>query len=617
MPPMPPPTTMPPGAPPPAAADRDLRGVEGDVVVEAHRGPPSPGAWTARRAAAPRLDADRPSPCLAHRPVVRGRPPTERPSVITAAAVELRAGSRLLLDDATFRVAPGDRVGLVGRNGAGKTTLTKALAGRGPARRRHDHPQRRGRLPAAGPAHRRPRRHRPRPGPVRARARHDRARPARRRGARWRPRPARSRSGRCAATAGSRTSSRPRAATPPSPRPRRSPPALGLAERVLGQTARHPVRRPAPPHRAGPHPVLRAPRPCCSTSRPTTSTPTRSPGCATTSRATRAASSSSRHDVELLDAVVNKVFHLDANRGELDQYNLGWKAYLQQRETDERRRKRERANAEKKAAALMAQADKMRAKATKTVAAQNMARRAERLLAGLEDERAARQGRQAALPRSPSPCGKTPLRGERAVAAPTARWRSSPTSTSRSTAAPGSSSSASTAPARRRCCGCSPASSSPTPAQVEPGHGLRLGYYAQEHETLDVDRTVLENMRSAAPDLGDTEVRKVLGSFLFSGDDVDKPAGVLSGGEKTRLALAPLVVSGGQRAAARRAHEQPRPGLAARRSSAPCAPTRARSCSSPTTRARSTRSSPSAILLLPDGVEDLFSADYRDLVTLA
>ena len=43
------------------------------------------------------------------------------------------------------------------------------------------------------------------------------------------------------------------------------------------------------------------------------------------------------HDVELLDAVVNRVFHLDANRGELDLYNVGWKPYLQQRETDERR----------------------------------------------------------------------------------------------------------------------------------------------------------------------------------------------------------------------------------------------------------------------------------------
>ena len=64
----------------------------------------------------------------------------------------------------------------------------------------------------------------------------------------------------------------------------------------------------------------------------------------------------------------------------------------------------------------------------------------------------------------------------------------------------------------------------PDTGEVVPGHGLKIGYYAQEHETLDPDRTVLENMRSAAPELGDAEVRRVLGSFLFSGDDVDKPA---------------------------------------------------------------------------------------------
>ena len=96
--------------------------------------------------------------------------------------------------------------------------------------------------------------------------------------------------------------------------------------------------------------------------------------------------------------MVNKVWYLDANRSVVDIYNVGWKTYLEQRETDERRRRRERANAEKKAGALMAQADKMRAKATKTVAAQNMARRAERLLSGLEEVRAARQGGQGALP---------------------------------------------------------------------------------------------------------------------------------------------------------------------------------------------------------------------------
>ena len=84
----------------------------------------------------------------------------------------------------------------------------------------------------------------------------------------------------------------------------------------------------------------------------------------------------------------------------------------------------------------------------------------------------------------------------------------------------------------------------PDTGEVLPGHGLRLGYYAQEHDTLDTDRTVLENMRSSSPDLAEPEARRVLGSFLFSGDVVHQTAGTLSGGEKTRLALATLVVSG-------------------------------------------------------------------------
>ena len=49
--------------------------------------------------------------------------------MITATGIELRAGARILLESASFRVAKGDRIGLVGRNGAGKTTLTKCLAG--------------------------------------------------------------------------------------------------------------------------------------------------------------------------------------------------------------------------------------------------------------------------------------------------------------------------------------------------------------------------------------------------------------------------------------------------------------------------------------------------------
>ena len=60
---------------------------------------------------------------------------------------------------------------------------------------------------------------------------------------------------------------------------------------------------------------------------------------------------------------------------------------------------------------------------------------------------------------------------------------------------------------------------------------------------MDPQRTVEENMRSAAPELDDTQLRSVLGQFLFAADDIQKPVGVLSGGEKTRLALATLVVS--------------------------------------------------------------------------
>ncbi|MGE4360922.1 MAG: ABC-F family ATP-binding cassette domain-containing protein, partial [Mycolicibacterium sp.] len=114
------------------------------------------------------------------------------------------------------------------------------------------------------------------------------------------------------------------------------------------------------------------------------------------------------HDVDLLADVVNRVWFLDAVRGEADVYNMGWQKYLDARATDEQRRRRERANAEKKASALRAQAAKMGAKATKAVAAQNMLKRAERMMAALDDERVADKVARIKFP-TPAPCGKTPL----------------------------------------------------------------------------------------------------------------------------------------------------------------------------------------------------------------
>ena len=70
------------------------------------------------------------------------------------------------------------------------------------------------------------------------------------------------------------------------------------------------------------------------------------------------------HSTELLDEVVNKVWHLDAQTGQIDMYSLGWKAYLHQRVVDEERRRREREVAEKNADRVMKQGIRLHAKAT-------------------------------------------------------------------------------------------------------------------------------------------------------------------------------------------------------------------------------------------------------------
>jgi ATPase subunit of ABC transporter with duplicated ATPase domains len=320
------------------------------------------------------------------------------------------------------------------------------------------------------------------------------------------------------------------------------------------------------------------------------------------------------HDVALLDRTVNRVFHLDANRGVLDVYNMTWKRYLEQRETDERRRHRERSNAEKKAAALKAQADRMRYKATKATAAQNMDRRANKMLAGLEEQRKADKVAKLRFP-DPAPCGKTPLR----ASGLSKSYGSLEVFTDVDLAIDRGSrvvvlglNGAGKTTLLRLLGGAEDADT----GQVEPGHGLRLGYYAQEHETLDTSRTVLENLRSVAPDLPDVDARRVLGSFLFSGDAVDKPAGVLSGGEKTRLALAILVVSSANVLLL----DEPTNNLdpASRDEILNALRTFAGAIVLVTHDEGAVEAlSPERVLLLPDGVEDLWNQDYFDLVALA
>ncbi|MDP2067817.1 MAG: ABC-F family ATP-binding cassette domain-containing protein [Lutibacter sp.] len=84
----------------------------------------------------------------------------------------------------------------------------------------------------------------------------------------------------------------------------------------------------------------------------------------------------------------------------------------------------------------------------------------------------------------------------------------------------------------------------PHGGHLKLGHNVEIGYFAQnQSEYLDAEKTVLEIMEDAATDTNRARVRDLLGSFLFSGDTVDKKAKMLSGGERNRLALCKLLLS--------------------------------------------------------------------------
>ncbi|WP_290052761.1 ABC-F family ATP-binding cassette domain-containing protein [Amycolatopsis solani] len=542
--------------------------------------------------------------------------------MITATGLELRAGSRILLNGVTLRIQPGDRIGLVGRNGAGKTTSLKVLAGEGEP---HAGDVRRsgelGYLPQD-----------PREGDLSVTAK-DRVLSARgldklmrdmekaqasmaelvdeaardkaiNRYARLEERFA-SLGGYAAESEAARICSN-----------------LGLADRVLAQTLQ--TLSGGQRRRVELARILFAAAEAGAGGKSETILLLDEP----TNHLDADSINWLRgflkqhdgglvvisHDVELLADVVNKVWFLDATRGELDLYNMGWQRYLDARATDEKRRRRERANAEKKASALQQQAAKLGAKATKAVAAKNMARRAEQMLSSLDETRVADKVARIKFP-DPAPCGRTPLTAEGLSKS----YGSLEIFTGVDLAIDRGSkvvvlglNGAGKTTLLRLLGGME----TPDTGEIVPGHGMRLGYYAQEHETLDHDASVWENIRHLSPDTGAQELRNLLGSFLFTGEQLDQPAGTLSGGEKTRLALAGLVSS----AANVLLLDEPTNNL------------------DPASRAQvldALRSfsgavvlvthdpgavealEPERVILLPDGTEDHWSADYLELVQLA
>jgi ATPase subunit of ABC transporter with duplicated ATPase domains len=320
------------------------------------------------------------------------------------------------------------------------------------------------------------------------------------------------------------------------------------------------------------------------------------------------------HNVDLLADVVNRVWFLDAVRSEVDVYNMGWQKYLDARATDEQRRRRERANAERKASALRTQAAKMGAKATKAVAAQNMLRRADRMMAALDEERVADKVARIKFP-TPAACGRTPL----VVKGLTKNYGSLEVFSGVDLAIDRGSrvvvlglNGAGKTTLLRLLAGVE----TPDSGGLEPGYGLKLGYFAQEHDTLDNTATVWQNIRHAAPDTGDQELRGLLGAFMFSGPQLEQPAGTLSGGEKTRLALAGLVAS----TANVLLLDEPTNNLdpASREQVLDALRSYVGAVVLVTHDPGAAEAlDPQRVVLLPDGTEDFWSDDYRDLIELA
>jgi ATPase subunit of ABC transporter with duplicated ATPase domains len=542
--------------------------------------------------------------------------------VITATDLELRAGSRILLSDATLRVQPGDRIGLVGRNGAGKTTSMRVLAGEAEPYG--------GAVAASGPVGYLPQD--PREGDLTVTAK-DRVLSARgldqllrdmeKAQARMSELVDGEQHGavreygrieeRFSALGGYAAESD----------AARICAHLGLPDRVLNQTVR--TLSGGQRRRVELARILFAASDGGGGGAPSATTllldePTNhlDADSITWLRSFLQAHEGGlvviSHDTDLLAAVVNKVWFLDATRSEVDVYNVDWRRYQEARAADEKRRRRERANAEKKASTLHMQAAKMGAKATKAVAAKNMARRADELLSGLEPERRSDKVARIRFP-NPAPCGRTPLTAEGLSKAYGSLEVFSGVDLAVDRGAKvvvlGLNGAGKTTLLRLLA-----GTETPDAGAVVPGHGLRMGYFAQEHDTLDMGATVWQNVRHASPDTPEQQLRTLLGAFMFSGEQLEQPAGTLSGGERTRLALAGLVSS----AANVLLLDEPTNNLdpASREQVLDALRHFAGAVVLVTHDPGAVEAlAPDRVIVLPEGTEDHWSADYLELVSLA
>jgi ATPase subunit of ABC transporter with duplicated ATPase domains len=253
------------------------------------------------------------------------------------------------------------------------------------------------------------------------------------------------------------------------------------------------------------------------------------------------------HDLDLLDEAITRVLHLDRPQedavGHLVEYRGTYSQYLAARAADEERQSRLAVRQAKQRARMQAVVDRFGAKATKAAMAHNMEKRIARLDAERVDVPRGDKVLRVRFPEPPAP-GRTVV-----TAIGLAKGYAGPPVFEDVTFDLGRGerllvlglNGAGKTSLLRILAGETEADR----GEVAFGHHVTVGYYAQEHDNLRVEDTLLDNIRREVPtdvQLTETELRGLLGMFGLSGGKVFQEAGTLSGGEKTKLALAMLMV---------------------------------------------------------------------------
>ena len=253
------------------------------------------------------------------------------------------------------------------------------------------------------------------------------------------------------------------------------------------------------------------------------------------------------HDLELLDEAITRVLHLDRPAedatGHVVEYKGTYSQYRTARALDEERMARKAALQGKEIARLQSVVDRFGAKATKAA----MAHSKEKQIARLEAERVHAPNAERTLKvRFPDPpsCGVTVIEAtglSKAYGGPAVfEDVSFDLGRGERLLVLGLNGAGKTSLLRILA-----AETEANLGHIRFGHDVHVGYYAQEHDNLARDESLLTNMRTAVPPgvlLTETQLRGLLGMVGLSGEKVNQESGTLSGGEKTKLALAMLMV---------------------------------------------------------------------------